>query len=103
LALKSALSAKVDDNNIKVVDEIKLERPRTKEMIRILNNLKINQKVLVVTVEKDENIEKSVRNIPGVKPATVSALNTYDLIAYPVLVITKEAAGRIEEVLALSE
>lgn len=100
LALKSALSSKVEDNNIKILDEIKLERPQTKEMIRILNNLKINKKVLVVTAEKDENLEKSVRNIPGVKPATVSALNTYDLMAYPVLVITKEAADRIEEVLA---
>lgn len=99
LALKSALSSKVEDCNIKILDEIKLERPQTKEMIRILNNLKVDQKALVVTAEKNENMEKSARNIPGIKPAILSGLNVYDLMAYPVLVITKEATGRIEEAL----
>ncbi|WP_027718594.1 50S ribosomal protein L4 [Desulfovirgula thermocuniculi] len=100
LAMRSALSAKVRDGKLVVLDELKLEQPRTKEMIRILGNLKVNEKALVVTAQPEENVFKSARNIPGVKPTVADSLNVYDLLAHPTLVITKEAVARVQEVFA---
>lgn len=101
LALKSALSAKVESGGLLVLDELKMERPKTKEMIQILKNLKLNgDKVLIVTADKDENVFKSANNIPGVKPLSARGINVYDLLAYRTLVITKDAVDRVEEVLA---
>lgn len=100
LAMRSALSAKVRDGKLVVLDELKLEQPRTKEMIRILGNLKVSDKALVVTAQPEENVFKSARNIPGVKSTVADSLNVYDLLAHPTLVITKEAVARVQEVFA---
>ncbi|HHW44559.1 50S ribosomal protein L4 [Desulfofundulus thermobenzoicus] len=99
LALKSALSAKVEDGKILVLDELKLPQPRTKDMVRILGNLKVDDKALVVTADREETVFKSARNIPGVKPLPADGLNVYDLLAHNTLVITRDAVTRVEEVL----
>jgi len=100
LAMKSALSSKVENGTIMVLDDLKIDQPKTKDMVRILENLKINNKALVVTAGRDENVLKSARNIPGVKPTSAGLLNVYDLMAHPTLVITRDAVSRVEEVLA---
>jgi len=100
LAMKSALSSKVEDGKIVVLEELKMEIPKTKEMIKILANLKVSDKALVVTADPDETVFKSARNIPGVKPLSVPGLNVYDLLAHNTLVITRDAVARVEEVFA---
>lgn len=101
LALKSALSSKVKGNTIVVVDEITLNEPKTKDMVKILSSLNVNQNnTLVVTSNDDINVGKSARNIPGVKPIKADFINVYDVLKYDTLLITKDAVARIEEVFA---
>ncbi len=100
LALKSALSSKVLAGEIIVLDDLSIEQPKTKDMAKILDNLKVADKALVVTADSNENVEKSARNIPGVKPLSASGLNVYDILKYGKLVITKDAVAKVEEVLA---
>jgi large subunit ribosomal protein L4 len=99
-ALKSALSAKVVDNELILLDSLSMEAPKTKEMVSILKNLKADKKSLIVIAAKDENIEKSARNLPGVKATGVNTLNIYDILNHDYLIMTKEAAERVEEVYA---
>jgi len=99
LALKSALSAKVNSGDILVVDYLQMEQPKTRDMVKILNNLKVNE-ALLVTAAADDVIEKSARNIPGIKPLDAAGLNVYDILAYNKLVITRDAVAKVEEVLA---
>ena len=80
LALKSALTSKVKENEIIVLDSLSFEAPKTKEMIKVLENVKAAKKVLIVTSEKDENVVRSASNIPGVRTTIVSAMNTYEII-----------------------
>lgn len=103
LAIKSALSSKVEGGKVLVLDELKLERPKTREISAILDNLKVTEGVLLVTALKDENVFKSARNIPGVKSVTVKGLNVYDLLAFDTLIITRDALARVEEVLLNEE
>ena len=98
-ALKSALSAKVKDGDIVVLDALTMETPKTKEMVKILNNLRVDD-ALLVTAAKDEVIEKSARNIPNIKTLVANGLNVYDILAYDKLVITKDAVAKVEEVFA---
>ncbi|HAE42406.1 MAG TPA: 50S ribosomal protein L4 [Clostridiales bacterium] len=98
LALKSAFSSKVESNEIIVVDELNLMTPKTKDMIKILDNLKVGKKALIVIPGKDENIYKSARNIPGVKTSAVNTLNVYDILNHDSFVITKDAVSKVEEV-----
>ncbi|HZJ85010.1 MAG TPA: 50S ribosomal protein L4 [Syntrophomonadaceae bacterium] len=100
LALKSALSTKVKENSIVVVDKLSFEEPKTKLMLEILDALNIFDKVLIVTLDGDVNVTKSARNIPGVKPMRVDYVNVYDLLKYDTLLITKDAVERVEEVFA---
>ena len=90
LALKSALSAKVADKEIIVLDELKLDAPKTKEMVNILSNVKAGKKALIVTAEKDENIVKSAANIPGVRTALVGTMNVYEIVNHNSFIVTKE-------------
>ena len=99
LALKSALSSKVQENQIIVLDELKLEEIKTKAMAKVLENLKA-EKALIVILDKDVNVQASARNIPNVKTASVNTMNTYDLLKYDTLIVTKEAVEKIEEVYA---
>ncbi|WP_031517215.1 50S ribosomal protein L4 [Desulfofalx alkaliphila] len=100
LAMKSALSSIAQAGNILVLDTLVLDQPKTKDMVNILNNLKVDNKALVVTADKDANVVKSARNIPGVKPLNAAGLNVYDLLHHEKLVITKDAVAKVEEVLA---
>ncbi len=99
LAMKSALSGKVLDNNMIVLDELRFDLPKTKAMLQTVDSLNIDQKALVVVAD-DHNVIKSARNIPGVKPLPVDYINVYDLMNYDILLITKDAVARIEEVFA---
>ena len=100
LALKSVLSAKVADNELVVIDELKFEAPKTKEMIKVLENIKAQKMALIVMDEKDNNVVKSASNIPGVRTALVNTINVYDIINHYTLVLTKAAAEKIQEVYA---
>jgi len=100
IAMKSALSSKVQNGNIIVLDELSLQQPKTKDIAAILSNLNIDKKALVVTAGVDTNVVKSARNIPGVTPAFASGLNVYDILNHDKLVITKDAVSKVEEVLA---
>ena len=100
LALKSVLSAKVADKELIVVKELKFKEPKTKEMIKVLENIKANKKALIVMDEKDDNVIKSANNIPGVRTALVNTMNVYEIINHYSLILTEAAAKRIEEVYA---
>lgn len=100
LALKSVLSSKVLENEIIVVDSLDFDAPKTKEMVKVLDALKVDKKALVVTAEVDENVEKSARNIEGITPMNATAMNVYDILAHNKLIITKDAIAKVEEVLA---
>jgi len=100
-ALRSALAAKVKDEKLIVLEELKFEAPKTKAALKVLNNLNVaNAKTLVVLAEKDENVTKSLRNLPGVSSMNTDGLNVYDILLHDHLLLTKEAVGRIEEALA---
>ncbi|WJQ07277.1 50S ribosomal protein L4 [Geobacillus stearothermophilus] len=100
LAIKSALSSKVLENDIVVLDQLSLEAPKTKEMVKILNNLSVDRKTLIVTDELNENVYLSARNIPGVKVVPANGINVLDVLNHDKLVITKAAVEKVEEVLA---
>lgn len=100
LAIKSALSSKVLDNDIIVLDQLALAQPKTKEFAAILKNLNVERKALVVTSAFDENVALSTRNIPGVKFLSAEGLNVLDVLVYDKLIITKEAVSKVEEVFA---
>lgn len=99
LALKSALTTKVNDGKFVVVDEINLPEMKTKEMVKVLNNLNVN-KSLVVLEDANEKAVVAARNIPTVKTASVSTINVYDILKYDSVVVTKAAVEKIEEVYA---
>jgi len=100
LALKSALTSKVLDNNIIVLDDLKLEAIKTKEMVNVLNNLKVDSSALIVLPNVDEKVVLSARNIESVKTTTFNSINTYDILKYNKFIVTKDAVTKIEEVYA---
>jgi large subunit ribosomal protein L4 len=100
LAIRSALSSKVVDNQIIVLDQLALNQPKTKEMAGILNNLKVERKALIVSAEYDENVALSARNIAGVKFVAADGISVLDVLSYDKLIITKDAVQKVEEVLA---
>ena len=99
LALKSALTTKVLENKLIVLDALELEEIKTKTMAGILANLNV-EKALVVLPENNLNVQASTRNIPNVKTALVNTINTYDILKYDMFVVTKAAVEKIEEVYA---
>ena len=100
LALKSALSAKVRDDELIVVKEFDFKEPKTKEMVKVLENIKADKKALIVMDEKDDNVVRSAHNIPGVRTALVGTMNVYEIVNHYTLVLTEAAAKKIEEVYA---
>ena len=100
LAIKSVLSSKVLEKELTVVNEIKLKEIKTKEMQKALNNLKVEGKTLILLPEKNENVQKSARNIEGVKTTLVNTINVYDLLKYNKLVVTLDTVKKLEEVYA---
>ena len=99
LALKSALTSRVQENKLIVVDEIKFNEIKTKNFQNALNALNVN-KALVVLNENDENVVMSARNIPTVKTALTNTINVFDILKYNTLIVTKDAVATIEEVYA---
>lgn len=100
LALKSALSSKVKANEMIVVDDLQIEKPKTKEMVAILANLSAEGKTLIVTGDYNETVTLSARNIPGVKTIEARQVNVLDVLKYDKMIMTKGAVERVEEVLA---
>ena len=98
-ALKSALTSRVEENKLIVLDELKFDEIKTKKMVAVMDNLKLD-KALVVLDQKDDNVILSARNIPTVRTALANAINVYDIVKYDALVITKDAVAQIEEVYA---
>ena len=98
LAMKSALSAKVADGEIIVLEDLKMEAPKTKDMVSVLANIQAADKALIVMAEKDENVVKSAANIPGVRTALVGTMNVYEIVNHTSFIVTKEAVEKIQEV-----
>ena len=98
-ALKSALTSRVQENKIVVVDELKMDEIKTKKFAKVMSNLKVD-KALVVLADNDKNVVASAKNIPSVKTASTDTINVYDILKYNTLVLTKDAVKNIQEVYA---
>ncbi len=99
LAFRSVLTSKVQEGKLVVVDKLDLKEIKTKEMVKVLNNLKVS-KTLIMLEEKNLNVQASTRNIENVKTTLVNTINIFDLLKYDFLVMTEEAVKKIEEVYA---
>lgn len=100
LAMKSALSSKVKNENIIVLDALNMDEFKTKTIVAMLKALNVEGKALIVTAEADKKVVKSASNIPGVKTAAVNTLNVYDILNHDKFIVVKNAVGKIEEVYA---
>ena len=99
IALKSALTSRVQDGKFIVLDELKFDEPKTKEFAKVMDNLKA-EKALVVLNDNDTNVVKSAANIPTVKTASTNTINVYDILKYDTVIVTQDAVKTIEEVYA---
>lgn len=99
VAMLSALTSKVQNDEIVVLDSLTLEAPKTKEVVKMLNAFNA-KKTLIITAEANETVYKSARNIEGVAVLPVNNINVYDLLKYPKVIMTKDAVSKIEEVYA---
>ena len=97
LALRCVLSAKAGDKELMVLDELKLDEPKTKEMVRILTALKVNTSALIATSEPEENVFKSARNLPEVDTIPVQLLNVVDITNHKMLLLTENAVRQVEQ------
>ena len=100
LGMKSALTSKVQSNEILVLENLEFAEIKTKKMIELLGKLNVTEKTLLVLPEKNENVEKSARNLPNIKLAKVNTLNVYDILNCDRFIITKAAVAKVEEVYA---
>ncbi|TDX49287.1 50S ribosomal protein L4 [Orenia marismortui] len=101
LAVKSALTVKLEEENLVIIDKFDFSAPKTKEMVSILDKFGVaNDKVLVVIEEKNDNIYKSARNIPGVRVVTPNKVTVYDVLNSKKVIMTQDAVAKVEEVLA---
>lgn len=98
LAMLSVLSSKLSENELIVVDKLTFEEPKTKEMIKVLENLKAEKKALVVMADKDENVVRSAANLQGVRTAVVGSFNVYEVLNHQSLILTSDAVKKLEEV-----
>ena len=99
VALRSVLSAKLAADSLIILDGLTMDQPKTKEMIRILENLKVDSRALVVTAQSDMNIVRSANNIPKVDTSYAGSLNVYEVLVADKLIMTQDAIKMIEEVL----
>ena len=97
LALRCVLSAKVEDGELMVLEQLKFDEPRTKEMVRILAALGVDSSALIATSEPEENVVKSARNLPGIKTIPASLLNVIDILSYKMLLMTEAAVRKVEQ------
>ena len=97
LAMKSALSAKVNENELIVFNALDIAAPKTKEMVKVLKAIDVDR-ALIVLADKDEIVERAASNIPGVKTTLVGTLNVYEILKYEKLILTQDALAKVEEV-----
>ena len=97
LALRCVLSAKIKDEELVILEELELDEPKTKEMVRILAALGVDSSVLIVTAEPEDNVIKSARNLEGTKTMPASLLNVVDILSYKVLLMTVPAIRKVEQ------
>ncbi len=97
LAMKSALSSKVNENELIVFNALDIAAPKTKEMVKVLKAIDVDR-ALIVLAEKDEIVERAASNIPGVKTTLVGTLNVYEILKYEKLILTQDALAKVEEV-----
>ena len=100
LAIKCALSDKVQSGDFLVLESLNFDIPKTKDVVKMLDAFKVEKKALIITADEAENVERSSRNIPGVKAIPAMGLNVFDILHYDKLFVTKDAVNRIEEVFA---
>lgn len=100
LAIKSALSSKVLEENILVLESLAFDAPKTKDFKAVLNGLSVDKKALIVTTDVEENVALSARNIPGVTVVSANGINVLDVVSHDKLIMTKAAVEKVEEVLA---
>ena len=100
LALKGALTSKFLANEIIVLESLNFDAPKTKEMVKVLTNLNVNKKALVVIAGKNEFVERAARNLQGIKTTPAELINVYDILRYDKFIITKDAVQTVEEVFA---
>ena len=100
LAIKCALSDKVKSGDFVVLESLDFDAPKTKNVVKMLSDFSVDSKALIITADEAANVERSSRNIPGVKAINTFGLNVYDILNHNKLFITKDAIARIEEVLA---
>ncbi len=98
IAMKSALSSKFNENNILVIEALDFTEPKTKQVVNLLDSLKVDSKALIVLADNNENVVKSARNIKSVKTSLVNTLNVYDILNHEKFIITKDAVKKVEEV-----
>ncbi|WP_040225853.1 50S ribosomal protein L4 [Bhargavaea cecembensis] len=99
LALRSALSTKVREESLIVLEGLAFDAPKTKDFMKVMGDLSVGKKALFVTAEPDENVALSARNIPGVTVVSANGINVLDLVGHDKLVMTKSAVEKVEEVL----
>jgi large subunit ribosomal protein L4 len=97
LALRCVLSAKASDGELKVVEQLKVKEPKTKEMVRILAALGVDSSALIATSEPEENVIKSARNLPRIKTTPANILNVVDILSYKMLLMTEAAIRKAEQ------
>ncbi|MEH7402520.1 MULTISPECIES: 50S ribosomal protein L4 [Bacillaceae] len=100
LAIKSALSTKVLEQSMLVLEDLALNAPKTKDMVTVLSGLSVAKKVLIVTADLNENVALSARNIPGITVLAANEVNVIDVLHHDTLIMTKAAVEKVEEVLA---
>jgi len=98
LAIKSVLSSKVLENNLVVLDKLEFDEIKTKQMVKALENLKLEGKILIVLSTPNKNVQRSAKNIPGVKTSLTNTINVYDLLKYKKLILTLDSIKGLEEV-----
>jgi len=97
LALRCILSNKVEDGELMILEQLKLDEPRTKDMVSILTALGVDSSALIATAEPEENVVKSARNLPGIKTIPASLLNVIDILSYKMLLMTEAAVRKVEQ------
>ena len=96
--MKSAFSTKVASSDLIVLEDLTFEQIKTKEMVRVLGNLNVDKTALIVLGGKNQNVERSARNLAGIKTAFVNTINVYDILKHDKLVITRDAVEKVQEV-----
>ena len=100
IAMRSAFTSKVLDQDLIILESLDMSAPKTKEMVTLLKNLKVDRKALFITADPEKNVYLSARNLPGISVTFVGSVNVYDILLHDKLIILKDAVGKLEEVFA---